>query len=73
MVSDDTTLDRVFARAQRIHERVVRAEAAAYERGLRRGMAIAGDHMREYEYQVFTIDYDAATEQMEREIEEAKR
>jgi len=53
------------------------AIAAAYERGLRRGMAIA----RENEMPaavvgglvIATADWDAAQRAMEREIEEAKR
>lgn len=43
---------------------------AAYERGLRRGMAIARRH--EWE-RAKTVDWTAAEAQMEREIEEAKR
>ena len=46
------------------------AIAAAYERGLRRGMAIARRH--EWE-RAKTVDWTAAEAQMEREIEEAKR
>lgn len=45
-------------------------ERAAYERGLRRGMAIARRH--EWE-RAKTVDWTAAEAQMEREIEEAKR
>lgn len=48
---------------------------AAYERGLRRGMAIAQSwevsDCRTNDQGV--VDWDAATERMEREIEEAKR
>lgn len=49
------------------------AVVIAYERGLRRGLAIA----RENEDALFSnapdVDWDAAEAQMEREIEEAKR
>ncbi len=52
-------------------------ERAAYERGLRRGLAIA----KEWDESLCpvthgppdTVDWDAAEAQMEREIEEAKR
>lgn len=77
-MSDDTMFNRAWERAQRIHERVTRAEVAAYERGLRRGMAIAREHEG---YAAGTpcytddptVDWDKAEAQMEREIEEAKR
>ena len=67
-MSDDTMFNRAWERAQRIHERVTRAERAAYERGLRRGMAIANEHL------VGVMGgWDRAEDAVEREIEEAKR
>lgn len=47
------------------------AERAAYERGLRRGLAIARDYDGSGKER--DVDWDAAEAQMEREIEEAKR
>lgn len=64
------------ARGTDIHEHAdARSEAkrttiSDYERGLRRGMAIARRH--EWE-RAKTVDWTAAEAQMEREIEEAKR
>lgn len=54
------------------------AIAAAYERGLRRGMAIAREHegyhdMRRCGGAEPTVDWGEAEAAMEREIEEAKR
>ena len=65
------------ARGTDIHEHAdARSEAkrttiSDYERGLRRGMAIARDYDGSGKER--DVDWDAATEQMEREIEEAKR
>ena len=74
--------ERDEARSERDAERAARSEAgaigysigveecdAAYERGLRRGMAIA----REWDAGTTDVDWDKAEAQMEREIEEAKR
>ena len=76
MVSQGTSFDR--ARREDQARRVRVAERAAYERGLRRGMAIAREHEG---YAAGTpcytddptVDWDKAEAQMEREIEEAKR
>ena len=57
-------MEATFAR-----EEAMRAvEARAYECGLRRGLAIARENMRGRRN-----DWTMAREQMEREIEEAKR
>jgi len=68
MTIDTEDYDRIYDKAL-----LVRAEeriAAAYERGLRRGMAIA----REWEQPSDDdVAWRCAREQMEREIEEAKR
>ena len=68
MVSQGASFDR--ARREDQARRIKFAERAAYERGLRRGMAIARRH--EWE-RARTVDWTAAEAQMEREIEEAKR
>lgn len=59
-----------FTREEAIVEVLEAESRAAYERGLRRGMAIARRH--EWE-RAKTVDWTAAEAQMEREIEEAKR
>lgn len=75
MVSEYERMKADYDRMKRNEE--ARIERAAYERGLRRGMAIA----RENEMPaavvgglvIATADWDAAQRAMEREIEEAKR
>lgn len=61
--------DWVYGAERAINE----VERAAYERGLRRGMAIAGQHQPANIPMSCEVDWDAALTQMEREIEEAKR
>lgn len=58
-----------FTREEAIVEVLEAENRAAYERGLRRGMAIA----RGAEMADGSIDWYRVREQMEREIEEAKR
>ena len=74
-MSDDAMFNRAWERALRIHERVTRAERAAYERGLRRGMAIARwcESSDAHPADKPVVDWESAERQMEREIEEAKR
>ena len=72
---EDALTELAMLRAQRATyeqdiARVREQRDAAYERGLRRGMAIARRH--EWE-RAKTVDWTAAEAQMEREIEEAKR
>ena len=52
-----------------------RAEASAYGRGLRRGMAVArwGGSSDAHPADKPVVDWESAERQMEREIEEAKR
>ena len=76
MVSDDKAKWAVLGgfQAMRQADAAKRAKGSAvsdYERGLRRGMAIARDYDGSGKER--DVDWDAATEQMEREIEEAKR
>jgi hypothetical protein len=68
VVSEYERMKADYDRMKRNEE--ARIERAAYERGLRRGMAIARRH--EWE-RAKTVDWDAAEAAMEREIEEAKR
>ena len=70
MVSDHARYVECYACGAENEVPASDAERAAYERGLRRGMAIARRH--EWE-RARTVDWTAAEAQMEREIEEAKR
>jgi hypothetical protein len=68
VVSEYERMKADYDRMKRNEE--ARIERAAYERGLRRGMAIA----REWEQPSDDdVAWRCAREQMEREIEEAKR
>lgn len=68
MVSEYERMKADYDRMKRNEE--ARIGRAAYERGLRRGMAIAREHEG---HDTFDVDWSNAEAQMEREIEEAKR
>ena len=71
-MSDDKAKWAAMAgfQAMRQADHAKRVPMSDYERGLRRGMAIARRH--EWE-RAKTVDWTAAEAQMEREIEEARR